>query len=621
MLLFHSVFAVVFAGAVGQVSVSASPPNETTPGERVWASEGRAGPALQRERPDDPWRPREPQDVAGGVVHCGPWVFNGYVSFQVNVDGNGCNIVGDAANEPSLAIVADHPTDIVIGFRQFDTISSNFRQAGYAYSHNGGTSWTFPGVLQPAVFRTDPVLASDAEGNIYYLSMVSDASLSFVYCDLWKTSNGGVSWDEPVYAYGGDKAWFAIDRTHGLGHGNMYTAWDHFSCCGYAVFARSTNAGASFEDPHSLPNLPEFGTIAVGPNGEVYVSGVTAQVLRSLNAQDPSVVSTFQYLANVDLGGEYRGWGGPNPGGLLGQSWIACDHTGGGFRGNVYALTSVRLYDGSDPLDVMFARSASRGVRWSRPRRVNDDPRGNGAYQWFGTLSVAPNGRIDVIWNDTRSRDTQHSALYYSASVDAGRTWSPNVQVSPVFDSWIGWPNQHKIGDYYHSVSDRGGVNVAYAATFNGEQDVYFLRIPADCNGNHIADALEIAARTTRDDNDNGIPDDCEPDIDGDGVPDIDDTDLDGDGVENVVDRCPFGPAGVRAQTDGTPFGDINRDCLIDLNEHYLWTSVYECYSTSGPGLPSPNGRCRGFLDSDADTDIDLHDIAEFQRAFGQDGS
>ena len=37
---------------------------------------------------------------------------------------------------------------------------------------------------------------------------------------------------------------------------------------------------------------------------------------------------------------------------------------------------------------------------------VNDDPTGNGAWQWFGTMSVAPDGRIDAIWNDTRNDPT-----------------------------------------------------------------------------------------------------------------------------------------------------------------------------------------------------------------------
>ncbi|MEM7187321.1 MAG: hypothetical protein AAF466_11745, partial [Bacteroidota bacterium] len=57
-----------------------------------------------------------------------------YFTTQVNVDSDGNDIVGDAANEPSLAVDPTNNDRIVIGWRQFNTISNNFRQAGYAYS-------------------------------------------------------------------------------------------------------------------------------------------------------------------------------------------------------------------------------------------------------------------------------------------------------------------------------------------------------------------------------------------------------------------------------------------------------------------------------------------------------
>ena len=59
-------------------------------------------------------------------------------SVQVNVDAAGMNILGDAANEPSIAIDPTAPNRITIGWRQFDTVSSNFRQAGVAWSNDGG---------------------------------------------------------------------------------------------------------------------------------------------------------------------------------------------------------------------------------------------------------------------------------------------------------------------------------------------------------------------------------------------------------------------------------------------------------------------------------------------------
>jgi hypothetical protein len=109
--------------------------------------------------------------------------------------------------------------------------------------------------------------------------------------------------------------------------------------------------------------------------------------------------------------------------------------------------------------------------------RVNDDP-GTSAWQWFGTMSVAPNGRIDVVWLDTRDNPgTYLSSLYYSFSVDNGQTWSQNERLSDAFDPHLGWPQQEKMGDYFDMISDNNGAFLAWAGTFNGEQDVYYGRI------------------------------------------------------------------------------------------------------------------------------------------------
>src|ERR1041384_4357343 len=66
-----------------------------------------------------------------------------FTSYQVNVDSNGQNITGDAANEPSIAVDPNDRTKMVIGWRQFDSVSSNFRQAGWAFSDKAGGSWVF----------------------------------------------------------------------------------------------------------------------------------------------------------------------------------------------------------------------------------------------------------------------------------------------------------------------------------------------------------------------------------------------------------------------------------------------------------------------------------------------
>src|SRR5207248_7075708 len=104
---------------------------------------------------------------------------------------------------------------------------------------------------------------------------------------------------------------------------------------------------------------------------------------------------------------------------------------------------------GGNGTDVMFARSTNGGVSFSAPQRINDDPVNPSKWHWFGTVSVAPNGRLDAVWYDTRNAaNNTDSQLFYSYSTDGGVTWAPNVAVSNPFNPFEGYPNQSKIGDY-----------------------------------------------------------------------------------------------------------------------------------------------------------------------------
>jgi hypothetical protein len=453
------------------------------------------------ERYDNPPAPPRKMETSPRMIS----QFGSFTSFQVNVDANGNNILGDAANECSISVDPTNLSKMTIAWRQFDNVTSNFREAGWGYTTDGGVHWTFPGVLQNGVFRSDPVTHSDEIGNFFYLSLRSDG-FSFFCDDLWRSTNGGQSWVErspDQGAGGGDKEWFTIDKTGGPGHGFQYQADDGINCSGGGVqFQRSTDGGVTWQAPISIPNGPVYGTLDLDTNGNLFIGGEgnTFYCVRSSNAQIGGQTPTFDRSTAVNLGGDL-GSGGINGVGLTGQLFLAIDRSGGPTNNNIYMLASV-VPPGRSTTDVMFVRSTDGGQTFSAPRRINDDPVNPSKWHWFGTLSVAPNGRLDAVWYDTRNAaNNTDSQLFYSFSTDGGVTWAPNVAVSNAFNPFEGYPNQSKIGDYITIVSDNTGGNVAYAATFNfnasrgqHEEDVYYVRVAPPTS---VRTLLSAASRLT----------------------------------------------------------------------------------------------------------------------------
>lgn len=444
-----------------------------------------------KEQPDDSYIYVDKSQMQKSVSY--RTVNSDYFTIQVNVDSNGNDIIGDAANEPSIAIDPTNPDRIVIGWRQFDTVSSNFRQAGFGYSNDGGLTWPFSGVLDPGVYHTDPVLDFDSSGNFYYNSLLSSYE-----CVVYSITDGGVTWRSPVSAKGGDKQWMTIDRTNGIGAGNNYSFWDkNYSSCTTNDFTRSTDNCISFENCEPITGSPKWGTMAVDADGVLYIAGTSSLgpiVVKSTTAQDTSIPVSFDSYTVVNLDGNLKGAGSlVNPAGLLGQMWVATDISGSAGHGNVYVLASVVRNSNTDPGDVMFAKSTDGGQTFNPPTRINTDITGTNNYQWFGTMSVAPNGRIDVIWLDTRDAPvgTNKSVLYYSYSENQGDTWSSNNAISIAFDPNIGYPQQDKLGDYFDMVSDDDGVHLAWANTINGGQDIYYTHITsAVLSNNDVANNM-----------------------------------------------------------------------------------------------------------------------------------
>ncbi|MEZ6317392.1 MAG: sialidase family protein [Phycisphaerales bacterium] len=520
------------------------------PGACAWAQ------PLVLESGSDAMDPAPPAPL---VLRAPPVVVEGpFVSVQVNTDAaTGLDILNDAGNEPSIARSLTDPDVFIIGWRQFDSVSSSYRKAGYAYTHDDGATWSGKHVLDDTRQGSDPILAAGPDGEIYYNTYRFTGN---DHTEVYATTDGGLNWAGPWDAVGGDKAWMTVDTTDGPNRGMLYQYW-------------TSNANVSVDGGQtwssSASTSTAWGTMDVGPDGRAYMVGGRLALVQ-VDQDDPANPPLVTTLNDLPFYPPTFIVSSPvNPGGLEGQTDVDVNTAPGPHDNEVYVLQSARgLSDGPilSSNNVYFAWSADGGVTLSEAIRVNDDPIDT-AWHWFGTFAVAPNGRLDAIWNDTRHDpnpldDPLTSRLYASYSTDGGRTWAPNFPVSPSFEHRLGYPsNQTKLGDYYDMVGDNLGAHVAYAATFTGGQDVYCLRLgTTDCDGNGVPDEMEIAAGLASDVNRDWILDSCQCLAD-----------LTGDGSLNLDDIDAFATAFI----GGDPTADIVADGVLNLDDIAVFAASF----------------------------------------------
>jgi hypothetical protein len=81
--------------------------------------------------------------------------------------------------------------------------------------------------------------------------------------------------------------------------------------------------------------------------------------------------------------------------------------------------------------EIYHQASTDGGKTWSEAKKLTDDNDNELRGQYFPNISVAPNGRVDAVWWDTRDDPgIRSNDLYYSFSNDGGRTWSANRRIT-----------------------------------------------------------------------------------------------------------------------------------------------------------------------------------------------
>ena len=164
-----------------------------------------------------------------------------------------------------------------------------------------------------------------------------------------------------------------------------------------------------------------------------------------------------------------------------------------------HSTTEPRNFDltgrGADRTEIFLRASLDSGKTWGERRTVNDDA-GKGANHQLPGIAIAPNGRLDVAWNDARnsprpatspSRDRSLVDIYYASSSDQGQTFTANQRINDrAIDRALGvWSNNVSASVAVGIASTNDAVYFGWqdpraGANETQSEDVYFASLNLD---------------------------------------------------------------------------------------------------------------------------------------------
>lgn len=333
-------------------------------------------------------------------------------------------------NEPSIMMDPNNTDNLVAG-----AILDN-----YAYSHDGGLTWTAGKLYSSFGVWGDPVIDVDVNGDFYYFHLSNPPSGSWIdriVCQ--KSTDLGVTWNDGTFTglngtKAQDKHWTSIDRSNN----NIYMTWTQFDDYGSSsptdssiiLFSKSTDAGGTWSTPMRInkqagdcvdtDNTVEGAVPAVGPNGEIYVSWAGPGGIHF----DKSTDQGNTWLNNdVFVNPMPTGWDYAIPGlsRCNGLPVTKCDTSGGANHGTIYINWSDQR-NGPDDTDIWVAKSTDGGTTWGAATRVNND--NSQRHQFMCWMDIdQTTGHLYVVFYDRRDYNNDMTDVYLGISQDGGNTF------------------------------------------------------------------------------------------------------------------------------------------------------------------------------------------------------
>jgi len=352
--------------------------------------------------------------------------------------------------------------------RFFDGGASNI---GFATSSDNGATWTsgtLPGIT---VFAggsyarvSDPSVAFDAKHNVWLVSSLAiDANVSGAAVLTSRSTNGGVTWEQPVtVAAAGrkddlDKNWIVCDNTPTSPfYGSCYTQFDDFGHGNQLQMYYSRDGGLTWQQGKT----PRAGVIGgqpvVLPNGNV--------VVPLDNASETALGYTISTNGGVKFGQALvitSITAATDPGNIRSGPLPSAEIGGG----KIYVVwEDCRFRAGCSANDLVYVTSTN-GTTWSAVQRIPIDPVTSTADHFLPGVAVGLTGaQVGVTYysypdvNCTEA--TCQLTVGYISSTNGGTSWSGPTQLAgPMVMTWLPNTSQGRmVGDYISSSFGSDGL-------------------------------------------------------------------------------------------------------------------------------------------------------------------
>ena len=388
-----------------------------------------------------------------------------------------CDSVGPH-NETTIAVNPTNAANIVAASHTYlynldkQSALALLRIFTEAYvSKDGGRSWT--NVHPPHGsyrFLTDPALAFDADGLLYWSNVASHDSVGGAFSDVSviveRSDDGGITWTDPVTVAKGngtvsnggsnalfnDKDWIAVDRGTSPFRGSVYVTWarqqyrQDVQTESPIYFVRSRDRGVTWTEGAEISgssplcsglgatgprtrcdqNDAGFSSPIVAPDGTIYVAFLNHQaqgatlrdqvlLVRSTDGGDTwSDPQPIVGLIHDGVGDYPTNWRGDSTlSGCQFRIFAAGNlvmSTSSANRGQLYYVYAENLDPGATVrTNIKVTTSVDGGATWSTPAAVKSS-RFDQIFPW---AAVGPDGKLRVGFVDrARSAPSGQSCVY-----------------------------------------------------------------------------------------------------------------------------------------------------------------------------------------------------------------